>query len=456
MALLAPPRLQTTPLPLTVPQLSALTRAAILTIGGDLWYLFTATSTDVIVDVSVNNFSTFAAAVYLAGCTSTAEIDCDGTFGTGTFTLTGLTAGQQYLLRVYDFGNDDLGASEFCLLVPGPPPSNDDCNQAIPLFDPSGQPTAANGATYNTVNATASAVPGSCTTGGPDDDVWFSVDAQPGSTLTISVTGDASFDAVLGVHTGACSAVTSVSCVDNNASGGTETFTFTTSFSGRWHRPEYSSNNLPDPSVRLALTTTGANSGSTFTITATLSAPLPVELAHFSAKAEGKRNVITWTAATETDLSTYVVERATSALDQDFRSVAELAPRGTNGAEAVYTTYDDAPARVSYYRLRTVDLDGTIDYSSVVAVTRDAAVGGGIKLYPNPANAEANVRIDLGAFEVGDADVTITDAAGRRVTTVRYAVGATYDLPLAGLPAGMYQVSAVTAGGVYTERLVIE
>ena len=89
-------------------------------------------------------------------------------------------------------------------------------------------------------------------------------------------------------------------------------------------------------------------------------------------------------------------------------------------------------------------------------MTRDAAVGGGIKLYPNPANAEANVRIDLGAFEVGDADVTITDAAGRRVTTVRYAVGATYDLPLAGLPAGMYQVSAVTAGGVYTERLVLE
>ncbi len=83
--------------------------------GGDVWYSFTAPyGGKVKVVISTNNWSTAAAAIY-DGCGSSTEIDCDGVYGTGNFTLEGMTAGNIYYLRMWDYGNDDVGTVDFCL-----------------------------------------------------------------------------------------------------------------------------------------------------------------------------------------------------------------------------------------------------------------------------------------------------------------------------------------------------
>ena len=417
--------------------------------GGDLWYAFTATATSVTVEVSVNNFSTFAAAVYDAGCTSTVEVDCGGTFGTGNFTLDGLIAGQQYVMRVYDFGNDNFGPSEFCLVAPAPPAPNDDCTAALALFDANGQPTGANGASYNTSSATDSNVPGSCEGGTEDDDVWFAVDAQPGSTLTITVDGGSDFDAVLGVLTGACTGAGQVACVDDTGTGGTETYTFTTSLTGGGSGPS------SPPTTYLIQVYDFFTGGGSFTITASLQAPLPVELTRLTAEAAGSRNVVRWAAASEVAFSHYVLERAVRDDLADFATVTEVAARGAaSGAEAVYEAYDAAPAAVTYYRLRAVDRDGSAEYSDVVAVRRTDVAGGGVKVWPNPAAAGGAVSIGLPAG-LEEADVFVHDAAGRQVARLR-ATSTQVDLPLGGLPAGVYAVTARGATASQTVRLVIE
>jgi len=83
--------------------------------GGDVWYSFTAPyGGKVKVVISTNNWSTAAAAIY-DDCSSTNEIDCGGKYGTGDFTLEGMTAGNTYYLRMWDYGNNDLGTVDFCL-----------------------------------------------------------------------------------------------------------------------------------------------------------------------------------------------------------------------------------------------------------------------------------------------------------------------------------------------------
>ncbi len=425
-------------------------------LGGDLWYSFTATASTIDVNVSVNNFSTFSSAVYVAGCASTTEVDCDGTFGTGTYTLSGLTAGTEYLLRVYDWGNNDFGPSEFCLIAPPPPPANDECANAIALTDANGVPTAANGGTYTTDGATASNVTGACTTGTPDDDVWFSVEVPvAGSDITITVDGGSDFDAVLGVFTGSCAGLTQLACVDGTGTDGVEMFTFTSSITGGGN----GQSSRQAPTVYLVQVYDFFDSGS-FTISVTNSAPLPIELTSFTARPVGARNVVEWTVASEQDLYMYTVESASSAdafRAGEFATVADVAPRGTNGAiEAVYSAEDRSPARVTYYRLRAEDLDGSVEYSNVVAVTREGASVGGFVLAPNPVSDR--VVVDFGGTASDtDRTVTVTDAAGRVVLSRIVAAGdARLEMPVGSLSSGLYTVTATDAAGSMSKRLIVE
>ncbi|WP_055446509.1 T9SS type A sorting domain-containing protein [Lacinutrix mariniflava] len=92
--------------------------------GGDIWYEFTVpvTSTEVTLEVATSAFSTTIFAVYnqSMACGSLVE-EYSGTSGGtagGTNTVTGLTAGDTYLLRLYDWSNNDLGDITFCLSSP--------------------------------------------------------------------------------------------------------------------------------------------------------------------------------------------------------------------------------------------------------------------------------------------------------------------------------------------------
>jgi hypothetical protein len=78
-----------------------------------------------------------------------------------------------------------------------------------------------------------------------------------------------------------------------------------------------------------------------------------------------------------------------------------------------------------------------------------------MNVYPNPASDVVNV-----AFEAtGDYTITITDMAGRVVSTEAYSnlSGAqNIALPVANLMSGNYLVSVATEGASYTQTLVIK
>ena len=93
--------------------------------GGDIWFTFTAPATgDVkIIVPEVGEWSSFGTALYVGGtCADTAELGCEVNFDINNaanvpseVTYTGLTPGDSYVLRAWDFGNDNFGAVSFCI-----------------------------------------------------------------------------------------------------------------------------------------------------------------------------------------------------------------------------------------------------------------------------------------------------------------------------------------------------
>ena len=177
--------------------------------------------------------------------------------------------------------------------------------------------------------------------------------------------------------------------------------------------------------------------------------PLPVELTTFTATAEGTAAVrLAWATASEKNSAYFGVER--SADGHVFAALGTVAAAGSSNSARSYGFVDaklPGAARL-YYRLRQVDVDGTVTYSPVRAVT-PAPTGAGLALFPNPAHP--GLTILTGA--VPGTVVTVFDALGRHVATAPVDAVGTAALALpAGLPAGIYLVRA----GRKALRLTVE
>lgn len=186
-------------------------------------------------------------------------------------------------------------------------------------------------------------------------------------------------------------------------------------------------------------------------------APLPVELVQFSAKPVGTGVEVAWLTASERNSSHFIVERASGPKVQSFQAVGRIAAAGASTARRSYTFRDEQAANQGastlYYRLRQVDLDGTEQFSAVVAVTLKTPTQ--IALYPNPATSTDNVRLVVPGSSEG-MQVAIYNAQAQLVSQQQLT---SREAPLvtAGLQTGIYQVTVLDAAGqrVATQRLVV-
>lgn len=192
------------------------------------------------------------------------------------------------------------------------------------------------------------------------------------------------------------------------------------------------------------------NANRTYT---TSSCPLPVELVAFAARyAPGQGTLLSWTTASEQDAASFAVESQEAGTGR-WEEIARQPAAGSSATARHYRALDARPlAGLRYYRLRQADLDGTLAYSAVVAVQEAPEA---LAAYPNPAAGLVHLSGPLAPGAT--ARVCLRDALGR---TVRQASGpagqAAFDLPLAGLPAGLYVLEWQGGAGASRLRLVVE
>lgn len=92
------------------------------------------------------------------------------------------------------------------------------------------------------------------------------------------------------------------------------------------------------------------------------SGPLPVTLVSFTARSVGRGVLVEWTVGSELGSDRYEVERSADGLL--FALVGTVPARGASD----YSYTDKASPGAVYYRLRSVDTDGSAAYSPVVAL----------------------------------------------------------------------------------------
>ncbi len=143
---------------------------------------------------------------------------------------------------------------------------------------------------------------------------------------------------------------------------------------------------------------------------------LPVELTSFTAtEAEGAAR-LAWTTATETNNAGFEVQRRLGA-DAAFAPIGFVEGAGTTDRPQSYRFTDDMlpfEAEQVAYRLRQVDLDGTMAYSPEVEFSR--AVPERLVLrgnYPNPFQGRTLIRYELP--QASFVQIDIFNVLGQRV-----------------------------------------
>ena len=179
-------------------------------------------------------------------------------------------------------------------------------------------------------------------------------------------------------------------------------------------------------------------------------AALPITLKSFQTKVASGSVLLVWETAAEKNNDFFLIERSTDGVD--FETVSERIPgAGNSEYSSRYTWTDPFPAAgINYYRLKQVDLDGTVYYHGI----RTAKIEQGAfetRVFPNPVTEMLSIRLSGETAST----ISILDMTGRRVFGAVAAEGRPIvELDLSALPSGNYTLSLSNEREIQSIKLV--
>jgi Secretion system C-terminal sorting domain len=174
---------------------------------------------------------------------------------------------------------------------------------------------------------------------------------------------------------------------------------------------------------------------------------LPVVLDNFSARQDNCKINLNWHSTTEINLKRYEVEYSTNG--RTFNTVGTVTGRGDNSS---YTfNHQPTPGRV-YYRLKMLDNNGAVKYSSIIAMNL-SCTGKNLLVYPNPASSILNVN--LSGF-TGAINGKLYNNVGQLISS-KLLLNGTNNIVVDRLPSGTYALVVSESNGqqqVYKVQIV--
>lgn len=180
---------------------------------------------------------------------------------------------------------------------------------------------------------------------------------------------------------------------------------------------------------------------------------LPVELLKFNAVLNGDRVDLGWEVAGEENLSHYVVERQLPN-SEVFAPISEKAALYNQQTGSFrYEARDPKPAQGrNLYRLKTVDMDGTASYSSIVEVLYHSPAA--MNIYPNPLSSGA-LKLEWSNLQEEYVQVRILNLQGAEVFREVYPADQQRASLQLELPAGVYLVKLGNSSQQVLRKLVV-
>ncbi len=195
---------------------------------------------------------------------------------------------------------------------------------------------------------------------------------------------------------------------------------------------------------------------------------VPIQLASFTAAVVNNHTVrLDWRTISEVNNYGFEVERAIGSPTGFVVITTSIIPgHGTTNEPRNYTfTDNNAPSGRLYYRLKQIDLDGTINYTEPISVDVLTGVGENVlptefslkQNYPNPFNP--STKIEFSIAKAGFVSLKVYDILGREAATIvneRLNQGNyTKTFSGEGLSSGVYWYKLTSSSFSQTKKFVL-
>jgi hypothetical protein len=180
---------------------------------------------------------------------------------------------------------------------------------------------------------------------------------------------------------------------------------------------------------------------------------IPVEIVGLKAFAKKDINWVQWITATEINVSHFDIERSANGFSA-WQTIGSLKAKGNPNGQTTYEYADTDPLSISYYRLRSNDLDGKTQVSKILSVNRSSTLKIN-QLSSMPVYTEG-VFLDVQTAQ-GELTINLTDIFGRTLLTEKRTVLAGQNqlyLPLSHWATGTYFLSLTDGKTRVIEKLI--
>ncbi|MEL7339617.1 MAG: T9SS type A sorting domain-containing protein, partial [Bacteroidota bacterium] len=185
----------------------------------------------------------------------------------------------------------------------------------------------------------------------------------------------------------------------------------------------------------------------------------PVEWLSFDAVWADDAAVLHWATATEINADYFEIERSWNG--EEFNTIGKQSAVGNSSEVQDYTFRDAALSQQQiwkvYYRLRQVDLDGTVAYSNTVQLNISEKGQVVLNAYPSPAREQ--VQLSFAIAEAGEVQLEVLNHLGQVVVNQRISTKAgmqELSIEVTDWAAGLYIVKLGNEQFAGTTRFVKE
>lgn len=175
---------------------------------------------------------------------------------------------------------------------------------------------------------------------------------------------------------------------------------------------------------------------------------VPVDFTGIQVRNEECTVAVTFSTANEYNLRHFIIEYSPDGLN--FTTTGQVLPRGNGQYQYRFNVPANITANIIHVRVRSVDIDGRMQYSEIKTL-RDLCKGlSATTLYPNPVRQDQNhitILRNTGVFN-GSYVITIFDVYGRKINTARLQLANTrqFDYSVNRLAAGNYTIKIEATG----------
>lgn len=270
--------------------------------------------------------------------------------------------------------------------------------------------------------------------------IWdINVDQPTFSARTLTLTWDASLDG------------------ENNFEGGSEAYIWKSDDEGQtWNFYDTGEADVPGIDLRV-LRVENVTDFSQWTVS-DVNNPLPVELTAFNARLEEPHVQLNWETASEENADFFAIERSESG--QEFTQIGTIRAAGNSDVPLQYSYLDEQAANrfggTLFYRLRTVDFDGSYEYSDITSVFINDEGTPMISAFAR--EGQESMKLFTRSIEPGDYHLWVTDLSGRKLYEQKVQLGNNEEhrINIGNLPRSIYMIRCVGKQLVLATKFKVE